>query len=72
MQGYFFSRPVPLDEFESQLRNHDRMTLPAPEATDRRTLLLVDDEQRSFRQLTRILRRTATAFSTATTGREGP
>jgi diguanylate cyclase (GGDEF)-like protein/PAS domain S-box-containing protein len=71
MQGYFFSRPVRMDEFESQLRNHERMTLPAPAAADRRTLLLVDDEQSILSALTRILRRDGYRILTATTGREG-
>ena len=71
MQGYFFSRPVPMNEFESQLRNHDRMTLPAPTPTDERTLLLVDDEQAILSALTRILRRDGYRILTATTGREG-
>ncbi|HEX3123236.1 MAG TPA: EAL domain-containing protein, partial [Rhodanobacteraceae bacterium] len=71
MQGYFFSRPAPVNEFGSQLRNRERLALPVPTATDQRTLLLVDDEQSILSALTRVMRRDGYRILTATTGREG-
>jgi diguanylate cyclase (GGDEF)-like protein len=45
MQGFYFSRPLPPDQFEQLLRDRRRLHLPAKETTHgERTVLLVDDE----------------------------
>jgi CheY-like chemotaxis protein len=71
MQGNFFSAAVAKQTFESQLRNNKHITLPAPEPTDQRTLLLVDDEPGIRAALSRMLRRDGYRILTAATGSEG-
>jgi diguanylate cyclase (GGDEF)-like protein/PAS domain S-box-containing protein len=45
IQGYFFSRPLPADEFEALLREDRQLEIPAQSASrTERTLLIVDDE----------------------------
>jgi diguanylate cyclase (GGDEF)-like protein len=45
MQGFYFSRPLPPDEFAQLLRDRRGLQLPNRETTHRqRTVLLVDDE----------------------------
>lgn len=55
MQGYYFSKPVPAEEFEQMLRegrklSFDHCTEPA------RTILLVDDDPNTLASLARLLR----------------
>ncbi|PWB47720.1 MAG: hypothetical protein C3F18_11970 [Nitrosomonadales bacterium] len=58
MQGYFFSRPVPAQEFETLLRERRSLQADAAaEAGGQRTLLLLDDEENILTSLTRLLRR---------------
>ncbi|BAN36087.1 hypothetical protein SCD_n02279 [Sulfuricella denitrificans skB26] len=54
MQGYFFSRPVPVGDFEQMLRSGRKLTLNGQaDESGRRTLLLVDDESNVTAALTR-------------------
>jgi EAL domain-containing protein (putative c-di-GMP-specific phosphodiesterase class I)/CheY-like chemotaxis protein len=71
MQGNFFSAAVTKEAFESQLRNHKRVNLPAPTPADQRTLLLVDDEPGVRAALSRMLRPDGYRILTAATGSEG-
>ncbi len=71
MQGYLFSRPVPLPEFEAMLRRGEHLTLPVPAPAEQRTLLLVDDEPGILAALQRLLLREGYHVLTAGSGREG-
>ena len=58
MQGYFFSKPVPAEDFETLLREGRGLRLDDTEAAaGERTLLLLDDEENILTSLTRLLRR---------------
>ena len=67
IQGYFFSPPVPSDEFIALLARHHVDKQPPLE----RILLLVDDEKNVLMSLNRILRRERYNILTATSGEEG-
>ncbi|GAO37392.1 hypothetical protein SCT_2813 [Sulfuricella sp. T08] len=57
MQGYFFSRPVPVGDFEQMLRSGRKLTLSGQaDESWQRTLLLVDDESNVTAALTRQFR----------------
>ncbi len=71
MQGYLFSRPRPVAEFEAMLRTEDRLALPTVAPADRRTLLLVDDEPNILLALQRVLRPDGYRVLTASNGRAG-
>jgi len=71
MQGFYFSKPVPADEFESLLRERRMLkTADAIQAAPQ-TLLLVDDEPNILTALKRLLRREGYTVLSATSGREG-
>ncbi|MHB9117424.1 MAG: EAL domain-containing protein [Burkholderiales bacterium] len=58
MQGYFFSKPVPTDEFEILLREKRCLQMAGTlAASSQRTLLLLDDEENILTSLVRLLRR---------------
>jgi FixJ family two-component response regulator len=57
MQGYLFSPAVDAAAFESCLRRGRALTLPPEEPSDRRTLLIVDDEAGVRSALTRMFRK---------------
>lgn len=58
MQGYLFSRPVPVGEFEQMLRGGKKMTLSGHlDEYRQRNLLLLDDEPNITAALSRLLRR---------------
>ncbi len=58
MQGYFFSRPVPAEEFGILLSEKRCLKMDEAEAAlSQRTLLLLDDEENILTSLTRLLRR---------------
>jgi EAL domain-containing protein (putative c-di-GMP-specific phosphodiesterase class I)/FixJ family two-component response regulator len=58
MQGFFFSRPVPSEEFEVMLRERRCLQMEdTAAALGQRTLLLLDDEENILTALTRLLRR---------------
>jgi len=72
IQGYFFSRPLPVSELEPLLREGMRlpnMFLHRPER--KRTLLLVDDEVNIVAALKRLFRRDGYEILTAGSGQEG-
>ncbi len=70
MQGNLFSKPVSSARFEEMLRSAHRMDLPRPDATEQRTLLMVDDEPGILAALSRVLRREGYRILTAASGRE--
>ncbi len=58
MQGFFFSKPVPAEEFEILLRERRSLEMEDEVAAlGQRTLLLLDDEENILTALTRLLRR---------------
>jgi diguanylate cyclase (GGDEF)-like protein len=72
MQGYYFSRPVPADEFAAMLREGRSLPLGAAAASEAaQTLLLVDDEPSIVAALQRLLRRDGYRILTATSAAEG-
>ena len=70
IQGNYFSPAVPLEVFESYLRDRKRMALPAQSPADRKTLLVVDDEPGIRSALNRTLRRDGYHILTAEGGAE--
>lgn len=72
MQGFYFSRPLPADDFATLLRE-GRTLSPgtAAEMEKARTLLLVDDEPNILSALTRLLRRDGYRILTATSAAVG-
>jgi diguanylate cyclase (GGDEF)-like protein/PAS domain S-box-containing protein len=71
MQGFFFSKPLPGDEFAQMLREHRRLTFASGAELPSRTLLLVDDEPNILSSLKRLFRREGYAILTAGSGSEG-
>jgi EAL domain-containing protein (putative c-di-GMP-specific phosphodiesterase class I)/CheY-like chemotaxis protein len=72
MQGYYFSKPVPVAEFAALLREGRGLTFGASPGEDpSRTLLLVDDEINILSALKRLLRRDGYTILTASSGQEG-
>ncbi|MET3130795.1 diguanylate cyclase (GGDEF)-like protein/PAS domain S-box-containing protein [Oxalobacteraceae bacterium GrIS 1.11] len=72
IQGYYFSRPLPVDELERLLREEKR--LPASEmqtGVQRRTVLLVDDEAAVLSALQRLLRQDGYHVLSAQSAAEG-
>ena len=72
IQGYYFSRPLPLSEVELMLG--EAKCLPAPEGTDDvpgKTLLLVDDDADVLDLLQGLLRQDGYHILTAQSGAEG-
>ncbi len=45
MQGYYFSKPVPAEEFAQILKDDRHLNLPKDDGPHMKTILLVDDEQ---------------------------
>ncbi|SFM47979.1 EAL domain-containing protein [Rugamonas rubra] len=70
MQGYYFSPPVPADEFGAMLRDGKCLAPPAESADGRDTLLLVDDEPDNLAALRRLLRKEGYRVLTAAGGAE--
>ena len=71
IQGYYFSRALPADEFAALLREGRSLALDADDAGGERTLLLVDDEPSIAAALQRLLRRDGYRILTATSAGEG-
>ena len=71
MQGYYFSRPLPADDFEELLVLRRTLILPPQPTHERRTLLLVDDEANVLSALKRVLRLDGYDIITASSAREG-
>lgn len=58
MQGYYFSRPLPADEFQVLLRENRRIQVAAEDSRPERYVLVVDDEPNVLSALRRLLRPT--------------
>ncbi|HJV83996.1 MAG TPA: EAL domain-containing protein [Noviherbaspirillum sp.] len=72
MQGYYFSRPLPPEEFESTLREGRALLLePRDDIAPRPTLLIVDDEEHSVLSLQQLLRHEGYRILVAQTTDEG-
>ncbi len=56
IQGYFFSRPIPVPELEELLQSGAELVAPDQEAR-RKTLLILDGDENSSRSLRDLLRR---------------
>jgi diguanylate cyclase (GGDEF)-like protein len=72
IQGYYFSRPLPLPELEQLL--HEGKRLPAPDAVAQmqiRTLLLVDDDADALTVLQHLLREDGYQILSARSAAEG-
>jgi len=68
IQGYYFSRPIPADEFERLLREGRRLHLAQTPEVEKRTLLIVDDEPSTLAALRRALRQDGYELLTAESG----
>jgi diguanylate cyclase (GGDEF)-like protein/PAS domain S-box-containing protein len=72
MQGYYFSRPVPTDEFELMLKQGKALSAPADETLlDQQTLLIVDDDAFMLDVLSDFLSQDGYRILTAQTAAEG-
>ncbi len=71
MQGFYFARPLPAEEFAAALAGHKALALPPPAAGERKTILLVDDEANILSALKRVLRRDGYEILSAGSAREG-
>jgi diguanylate cyclase (GGDEF)-like protein len=72
VQGYYFSRPLPVDEFERMLAAGATLALPAADPPlPVRTLLIVDDEVNVLHSLRRLLHRDGYRVLTAASAAEG-
>jgi len=69
MQGFYFSRPLPADQFEAMLTAGN--TIAASAEAPSETLLLVDDEAGILNSLKRLLRREGYRILTTTDPTEG-
>ena len=69
MQGYYYSKPLPVEAYAALLE--ERRLLARPEMDTGRTLLLVDDEENILAALKRLLRRDGYQILTATSARQG-
>lgn len=70
MQGYYFSRPLPADEFAQLLATERTLVLPSTDEAQR-TLLIVDDDAHILSALKRMLHRDGYNILTAASAREG-
>lgn len=57
MQGFYFSKALPAEEFEALLRESRKLEFPSTSSLPERTLLLVDDEPAILSSLKRLFRR---------------
>ena len=72
MQGYYFSRPVPEQEFEAMLREGKALQAPVDETVlQQQTLLIVDDDAFMLEVLTDFLSQDGYRILTAQTAAEG-
>lgn len=56
IQGYFFSRPVPAEDFKDMLSNDKHLELESDVDTAQQTLLILDDDEQLLSALTQVLR----------------
>jgi EAL domain-containing protein (putative c-di-GMP-specific phosphodiesterase class I)/ActR/RegA family two-component response regulator len=72
MQGYYFSRPLPEDEFEVMLKEGRSLQAPVEETQlDQQTLLIVDDDHFMLDVLSDFLSQDGYRILTAQTAAEG-
>jgi len=72
IQGYYFSRPLPVKELESILHAEKRLPLPVKSAnTPFKTLLLLDGEAHTLTALQQLLRQDGYHILTAQSAAEG-
>ena len=73
MQGYYFSRPVPADDFEAMLREGRHLQAPVDEdqIVEQQTLLIVDDDAFMLDVLSDFLSQDGYRILTAQTAAEG-
>jgi DNA-binding NtrC family response regulator len=71
IQGYYFSRPLPADEFEHLLSEHKGEHAPASGHAGQSTILIVDDEEQVSSALARLLRRDGYRILRGKSGAEG-
>ena len=72
MQGYYFSRPVPEEEFELMMREGKYLQAPVDDVlVDQQTLLIVDDDAFMLDVLTDFLSQDGYRILTAQTAAEG-
>ncbi|CAN7454472.1 EAL domain-containing protein [Pseudoduganella sp. LjRoot289] len=72
MQGYYFSRPLPEEEFEAMLREGKYLQAPVEEnQLDQQTLLIVDDDAFMLDVLSDFLSQDGYRILTAQTAAEG-
>lgn len=59
LQGFVFARPMPFEDLKNYMNTHGACatTRNETETTNRKTLLLLDDEENILRALTRVFRR---------------
>ncbi len=71
LQGYYFSRPLPVPEYEAMLVRQHAFLLPDAQPAQGRTLLMVDDEPNVLAALQRSFRREGFKVLTATSAAQG-
>ena len=71
LQGYYFSRPIPADEFGGMLQRRHVFSLPDADTAPRRTLLVVDDEPNILSAIRRLCHREGFRVLTADNARAG-
>jgi diguanylate cyclase (GGDEF)-like protein len=73
IQGFYFSRPLPAQQFEAMLRQGTALALPPDlaAAAAPRTLLIIDDEPSVLAALNRLLRRDGYHILTASGAAQG-
>ena len=69
MQGYYYSKPLPVDAYTALLE--ENRLLNQPGINSGRVLLLVDDEENILTSLKRLLRRDGYQIFTTTSARQG-
>jgi len=70
IQGYYFSKPVPVAEFEAMLQADKRLTFGNDTLGQGNTLLIVDDEPSILSALRRVLRQDGYTLLLASSGAE--
>ncbi|MDZ4255801.1 MAG: EAL domain-containing protein [Sulfuritalea sp.] len=71
MQGFLFSQPLPADECAQLLKARTTLALPSAAESERKTLLIVDDEPGVLSALKRVLRRDGYEILAVGSAREG-
>lgn len=71
LQGYYFSKPIPGDDYEQMLKRAHVFAVSGPVAVSNQTLLVVDDETNILSAVRRLCHREHFRVLTASSGREG-